>query len=271
MAGRPAAACDLSDGPTAKVTRAVDGATLLLEDGRTVRLAGVLAPSAPRWWRKAEPWPPAEAARAGLAALAEGHRVELKFGGAREDRRARLLAHVFVARGEERVWAQAHLVSLGLARAVSFKDNRACLRTLQAREAEARRAGRGLWRRRLYAVRKADDTAGLLKRLQSYQLVEGRVRAVAKRRRWTFVNFGADWKSDFTVAIAAGDRRRFAGSDVDLAALEGRRIRVRGWIERWNGPAVKATHPEQIELLEDAAETTAPPALAGPQKKNPTP
>lgn len=266
------AACDLADGPTAKVARVVDGETLMLEDGRGVRLVGVLAPVAPRWWRKPEPWPPAEASRAALAALAEGQTVALAFGGAREDRRARRLAHVFVTRGAERLWAQAHLVGLGLARAVSFKDNRACARALQAREAEARAARRGLWSRRVYGVLAANDTAALLRRLQGYVLVEGRVAAVARRRRWTFLNFGADWKRDFTVAVAAGDRRRFAGSDVDLAALEGRRVRVRGWIESWNGPAIKATHPEQIELLDGAAEAAVPVAPSGgPNEKNAAP
>jgi hypothetical protein len=41
------------------------------------------------------------------------------------------------------------------------------------------------------------------------------------------------------VAVRAGDRRKFAGSDVDLAMLEGKVIRVRGWVELWNGPVIK--------------------------------
>ena len=31
--------------------------------------------------------------------------------------------------------------------------------------------------------------------------------------------------------------------------LEGKRIRVRGWLRSWNGPQIEASHPEQIELL----------------------
>lgn len=54
------------------------------------------------------------------------------------------------------------------------------------------------------------------------------------------------------MAVRAGDRRKFAGSDVDLAMLEGKVIRVRGWVELWNGPVIKVTHPEQIELLDQA-------------------
>jgi hypothetical protein len=34
----------------------------------------------------------------------------------------------------------------------------------------------------------------------------------------------------------------------------GREIRVRGWLEFYNGPMIEATHPEQIELLGGAME-----------------
>ena len=30
---------------------------------------------------------------------------------------------------------------------------------------------------------------------------------------------------------------------------EGKRVRVRGWIDERNGPAMDLTHPEQVELL----------------------
>jgi hypothetical protein len=38
-------------------------------------------------------------------------------------------------------------------------------------------------------------------------------------------------------------------------------VRVRGWIERWNGPVIKATHPEQIEILGLAAGAATRPPL----------
>jgi micrococcal nuclease len=42
--------------------------------------------------------------------------------------------------------------------------------------------------------------------------------------------------------------RLFEEAGVDPLAFEGREIRVRGWIQKWNGPLIEATHPEQIEL-----------------------
>jgi len=76
---------------------------------------------------------------------------------------------------------------------------------------------------------------------------------VGKVSQWTFLNFDTDWGKDFTVAIRAGDRRSFQASNMALEELEGKEVRVRGWIERWNGPVIKATHPEQIEILGLAA------------------
>ena len=65
-----------------------------------------------------------------------------------------------------------------------------------------------------------------------------------------YVNFGRHWTRDFTVTILKRLRRTFAAAGVDLKRLEGRRIRVRGWIEQRGGPLIAAETPGQIELLE---------------------
>lgn len=64
-----------------------------------------------------------------------------------------------------------------------------------------------------------------------------------------YLNFARDWKSDFTVAVARKDVSAFRAGGVDLKALAGKRVRVRGWAR--NGPMIEATHPEQIEVLAD--------------------
>ncbi len=42
----------------------------------------------------------------------------------------------------------------------------------------------------------------------------------------------------------------FDKASLDPAACTGRSIRVRGWLTKRNGPMIRATHPEQIELLD---------------------
>jgi len=247
------ASCDLTEVRSGVVAQVIDGETLTLEDGDEVKLLGLLAPTAPAWWKRTDAWPPAEAARAELARLLEGEPVELKFDARQKDRRDRWLAQVFVKEDGEPIWVQSHLISNGFARAHSFSDNRACQRQLQQLEAAAREGAKGLWRRRAYRVVDATRPETLKPRVQTFQIVEGDVVDVGRTSGWTFLNFSNDWKQDFTIAIAAKYAKAFAESDVALDGLEGKRIRVRGWIERWNGPAIKVDHPEQIEVLGEPA------------------
>ena len=68
-----------------------------------------------------------------------------------------------------------------------------------------------------------------------------------------------DWRTDFTVEIEGRDRKRFIEAGLDPASLQGRRIRVRGWVDWRNGPMIQATHPEQIEILDPAEKETPQP------------
>ena len=247
-----AAECVLPAGAAGKVARVIDARTLQLGDGSEVRLLGIQPPAAPRWWKADErgPWPPGERALEALRGLAEGKSVRLHTDAVPRDRRGRHLAQVFLARDGAKTWLQGELVKRGQARAYAFADNRACAAALLALEAEARRANKGLWRSDAYAVLEAGEPAKISKRLQTFQIVEGRVQAVGGAQRWKFLNFGDDWKRDFTAAIARSDVKRFTQAGIELDALKGARLRVRGWVERWNGPAIKLSAPEQLEILE---------------------
>ena len=64
-----------------------------------------------------------------------------------------------------------------------------------------------------------------------------------------YLNFGADYRTDFTISIAPRDLKRFPAEDRLLNGYRGRLVRVRGWLEWRNGPMINVTHPEQIEVL----------------------
>jgi hypothetical protein len=135
-----------------------------------------------------------------------------------------------------------------MARVYSFPDNRAVVAEMLVAEGRARHARAGIWDNRWYAVRAADDLA---RDIGSFQLVEGRVVDAADVRGTVYLNFGADWRSDFTIKVAKRSRKRFDAAGFDLQALEGRIVRVRGWIDAYNGPMIEMTHPEQIEVLDN--------------------
>lgn len=236
----------LSEGRPGTVTAVIDGDTLVLADGREVRLVGIQAPKLALGRPGFREWPLAGAAKAALEAIAGDRRVAVLYGGARRDRYGRALAHL--ARQPDRLWVQGAMLARGLARVYSFPDNRAGVAEMLALERAARAAGRGIWGHPFYAIvphRRAGRYIG------TFQLVEGRVHRTAVIRRWAYINFGPDWRTDFTVSI----RRRALGPFRErfgrrLKRLEGKRIRVRGWLGSYNGPVIEATHAEQIEVLE---------------------
>jgi endonuclease YncB( thermonuclease family) len=239
----PTGARALEEGPAALIVEVIDGDTVVLEDGGEVRLVGIQAPMLSLGRAHVKDQPLAHEAKAALERLILGKTVRLGFGGARRDRHGRWLAHLHDEAG---LWIQGALLEAGLARVYGFPDNRALIGEMLALERAAREAGRGLWADPFFAVLGAADD---LPR-DVYALVEGRITDTAVVRGRVYLNFGADWRTDFTITIGPKDATIFAEAGMDPLALEGRRVRVRGWIGERNGPMIEATHPEQIEILD---------------------
>ncbi len=162
------------------------------------------------------------------------------------DRHGRVLAHLAGTAG---TWIQGAMLSLGMARVYSFRDNRAAVPVMLDLERQARLQRRGIWRHPFYRIRRDTDAGA---DIGTFQLVEGQVRAVATVRDRTYLNFGDDWRRDFTITVRNRFRRHFDAAGLSPAALRGRNIRVRGWLDSRNGPMIEATHPEQIEILDAA-------------------
>jgi len=222
------------------VVAVLNGATVRLETGDTVRLAGI---GAPRLGRGADiPWPHAVAAQKALEALIRNRIVRIFHAGRRVDRYGRLIAHLYV----DGVWVQDQLVRQGHARVRSYADNRPGVRVLLESESKARQARRGLWAHSRYGIRTPDTVT---RDLDSWLIVEGTVADVATLKRSTYLNFGANWRTDFTVQVNARARRLFRKAGIDLKSLKDRKVRVRGWVRSRNGPLIVATHPEQLEIL----------------------
>jgi endonuclease YncB( thermonuclease family) len=225
------------------VRAVIDGDTLALESGVEVRLVGIQAPKLPLGRRGMATWPMASEAKQALSDLALGRTLSLSYGGRKIDRHGRLLAHLATADGS---WIQGELLQRGLARVYTFADNRARAAEMLALERTARDARRGIWGNPFYRVldpEEADRFTG------TFQLVEGTVLKAAVVRGRAYLNFGPNWRTDFTVTMSRQALRRHWPRDEAAAAYEGRRVRVRGWLRSYNGPLIEATHPEQIEVL----------------------
>lgn len=251
--------CTLAGGPTRSVVRVIDSETVLLDDHQEVRLIGALAPRPPDLSPHAQAWPAEEVAIAALKAMVLGRSVSLATAGRGADRYGRKLAHLFVDRNGERAWVQGELLSGGHARAYGLPGSYACMRELLAHEHVARNAGSGLWANAAYAVRSARATRDLLRRRNSYEIVAGTVAKVATTKARTYVNFGPDWRSDFTAGIEQRVLKANPEWAATLAGLEGRRVEVRGWIQYRNGPYIDIEDPSQLAPADDSLPGRSPP------------
>ena len=121
---------------TARVTRVIDGDTIEIAGGYRIRYIGIDTP---------EVHPQVEAF--GLEAwqanreLVEGEEVRLERDVTETDKYGRLLRYVYV----DDILVNAELVRLGFAEAKAYPPDIRYQDLLEAMEAEARAAGRGMW------------------------------------------------------------------------------------------------------------------------------
>lgn len=240
---------DLVIGETAQVIEVVDGDTVILDrtiDGANqVRMVGLQAPKLALGRKGFREWPLGPDSKYALEALALNQSVTMRFGGAKMDRHGRHLAHLFLNDG---TWLQGRMLQRGMARVYSFPDNRALVNEMHALEQEARNANRGIWAHPFYALRAATPEA-LGRFTGTFQVIEGRVAETARVKGTTFLNFGENWRDDFTITLNNRAHRLFLKNAIDPLTLKGQILRVRGWLKKRNGPAINATHPEQIEIV----------------------
>ncbi len=233
-----AEACTMPRGlAEVEVERVIDGDTLRLRDGRSVRLIGLNTPEKGRQGRADEPLA-LEAGRA-LQRLvaASANRVRLLPGAQSQDRYGRLLAHAFDRSGRSLEAAQ---LAAGLGLVVAIAPNTARLDCLLAAESQARQQRRGLWLRP--PLRQTHQLQA------GFALVQGRVQRSERNR-------GGWWlELDGALAVRIAPRQRARFDERQLEALKGRRVEVRGWvIDRSRRAALPAGRARWQLSLDDPA------------------
>ncbi|MBC9249068.1 nuclease [Pseudomonas alcaligenes] len=225
-----------------KVERVVDGDTLRLSDGRSVRLIGINAPELAHHGRSAEPF--AEAARQRLQALvtANDGQVVLQAGRRARDHYGRSLAHAYDARGRN---LEAQLLGEGLGYQVAFEAD-ALVDCQRAAERQARSARLGLWRHAQVQAPGDIQQGG-------FALIRGRIERVQRNR-------GGLWLEMAGSLVLRVEPQRLAQFDAAaLQRLAGRQVEARGWVvDRARQGGVKAdqarwmlslTHAAMLEVL----------------------
>jgi hypothetical protein len=197
----------------AVIARVAPEGDLLLADGRTLRLAGLHLPE-----RAIVPLRPGET---------------IAFGALDEpDRWARLPAVVFaLPDGGDPVWLQEHLAASGRAAVRHEPALGACWPLLATAEA------------------KAKDRPDLPAEPGRFARIEGRVGRVGEGRSAHFLSVFDAGGVRVTGVIQKRHLRRIQQGGVDVQALSGHIVRLRGVRGLRNPQTIAVTRAEQIEIV----------------------
>lgn len=226
--------------------------TVQLSNGQIIRLAGLHFPD----YTARETGPFALTALKILKDMLNGKKVDIyqtpnsKKG--RQNRMGQQIAHLLVTDGQ--LWVQGTALSLGLAQVQTSQRNPEMSALMYAHEKEARKDKIGIWESEGNIL--SPDEAN--RHLNSFQIVEGKIESVALKKNRLYINFGKNWRDDFTVSIAPADQRLFSQAGLDPLQWGGKRIRVRGWLDEYNGPYIEVNHPQAIEILDKNSKLQAP-------------
>lgn len=230
----------------AKVVNVQANGVLVLEHHRTVKLESLL-------WPAGDPGGAAAAlsreAVTALRNLASGRTLILRAATPKLDRYGRLRVQAMLPDGK---WLQRELLRRGLVRMSIAPDRRECAPELSAAEAEGRGSAMGLWALPAYAIRTPESLHW--RDLGTFQIVEGTVLSVKVSGGRAYLDFGRNWRTDFTVTIAPDDMKTFRRKEVDPYAFSGKTVRVRGYVDRLHGFEIEATSPESIEVISVSTE-----------------
>jgi len=231
-------------GQMVSVRKVIDGDTLRLKDGRSVRLIGINTPEIGRNGRRSEAL--ADTARRRLAALVResGGQVRLIRGAEPRDKYGRTLAHLYGRSGDN---LAARLLGEGLGYRVAIVPNVRLAACQRDAEQAARKAGKGLWRKPV--VKAASEL-----RRSGFAVVSGKVGNIRRHRGAIRIEI------DDSLVLLVSSKRQAAFPASFTSGLAGRRVEVRGWVlersrrnarqtagGRWLLPLTDASMLERIE------------------------
>lgn len=226
---------------TAAVQSVENGETLITTDGIYLQLASIKAPELWPDGSAYASWPHAAWAQDKLERYVKGKTVGLFCEGETTSFDDRKIAHIQLPTGE---WLQEILVKQGAAYVFPRSNHLSGLEHLYATEDIARRQNIGIWQTAKLVSADGEDI-----RTGWFQVVRGTVLNVASVGGQTFLNFGTNWRRDFTAEIPGSALRTFKKAGIDPFSFQSRHVEVRGWVTWKGGPHIMLEGPGQIRMV----------------------
>ena len=234
----PDSLCSIgSSNETVEINHVIDGDTVILKDGRHVRLIGINTPEIDRNGKQSEQG--AETARKYLISLLNGHKhFLLQFDSQHFDRYKRTLAHLFLPDGKN---IQASLLAEGFATPLTIPPNLYFLDCYLHYSNQAISSQRGLWSLEQY---KPLSSKTLGKNVRGYRVITGKVERISKSRSSIWINL----TGNAALRIKREDLGYF--NESELYNIEGKVIQARGWIYHKNNEfRINIKHRSDMMLI----------------------
>lgn len=224
----------------------VDGDTLLLSDGRKVRVIGANTPELGYGGKAGQPLG-SEAKTAVTTFFQRGAPVGLQIGQDSADRYGRLLTHVFRSDG---ISLAEYLIASGLAWHLAIPPNDRYWQCLRQLEAVARKQSLGVWSHSEYVPK---PVRPLSSADSGFQRMQGVVQSVNRSNTGWWLHMG-------DLAIRLQDRDLVYFDEVDPHRWLHQTLTIRGWvIDRSHSGGVKnkgyppfminLRHPAMLESI----------------------
>jgi len=229
-----------------KVVEVIDGDTVRLENGELLRYIGIDTPEVhirnARGDFDYRPQPFSLEAKEANQSLVEGKYVRVEFDVEKRDKYKRLLGYCF----QEDTFVNATLLKEGYALLYTYPPNVKYVSELTAAQKVARKEKRGIWES--WEAISSDDAHQYINQIRT---VRGTVASTYQSKKCVFLNFGDNYKDDFTIVIFNRALSSFHAQGIDpVSYYHGKTVQATGLIKEYNGPEIIVRVPEEVEVLE---------------------
>ncbi|MBN3039858.1 MAG: thermonuclease family protein, partial [Candidatus Omnitrophica bacterium] len=197
------------DYSSVKVIEVIDGDTIRLENGKLLRYIGLDTPEL-RDKKNGNfvfnPQPYSQEAAQYNRGLVEGKNIRVEFDLVQMDKYKRLLGYCFL--GD--IFINAKLLEEGLAALYTCPPNVKYSQLFVKNQREARQNKKGIWSG--HEVVSADKAYQYIGQIRC---VRGRVLATYQSKKCVYLNFGSNYKEDFTVVIFNDALEQFRTKGID--------------------------------------------------------
>ncbi|HIO91880.1 MAG TPA: thermonuclease family protein [Leucothrix mucor] len=224
--------------PYQKVKWIYDGDTLLLQDGRKIRIIGINAPEVAHHKKKGEPYGREATERLREKLKHSNNLIRLEMGEELLDRYKRHLAHVFLADGTN---ISQWMLENGLATTMIFPPNIHYLDDYQHAEQLAQQDKLNIWKQKNFQV---ISSSQLKKSYKGYVRLKGRITHINTRKKTLLLQL------DKKIFIKLGKRTIKYFTRYKPQQLLHKEIIVSGLLKSHRGKRIiKVRHPAQIDVL----------------------